>query len=258
MHKSDDIISNISRKPFSLKQFLKEHQIGLLGTLAFHMILLMIFLLVKINNYKEINSLDLVFDFEEELTPEEIAKIQEEKEKDAYFEKLLEQQLRLSNRAVNEAKLEEELSTAKYVEDFMKQLNEQKSEDEKLKENILNEYLNQEDIVLQNQELPEEKAEFKGPTNISYEFLEEPRNRVSVNLPVPVYKCKGLGVVEVVISVDRLGNVITAKAKVIGASEDPECLAEVAARYAKMSVFRGNSIAPSEHKAKITYRFVAQ
>ena len=219
MKNTDEIFSNISRKPFSIRKFIAEHQIGILGTLAFHMILLILFLGMKIQDYKETSSLDLIFEFEEELSPEEQARLEEEQEKAEYYEKLLEQQLNAGNQAVNETKLEEELSTEKYVEDFLKELENQKSEDEKLTEEILDEYLNQEDIVMVNEELPEEddNKEFQGPTNISFVFLEEPLKRVSVNLPPPVYKCRGYGVVEVRVSVNRIGNVISAKGKLIEA-----------------------------------------
>ena len=260
MKNTDEIFSNISRKPFSIRKFITEHQIGILGTLAFHMILLILFLGMKIQDYKETSSLDVIFEFEEELSPEEQARLEEEQERAEYYERLLEQQLNAGNRAVNESKLEEELSTEKYVEDLLKELESQKSEDEKLTEEILDEYLNQEDIVLVNEELPEDKQnkEFRGPTNISYVFLEAPLKRVSVNLPPPVYKCRGFGVVEVSVSVNRTGNVVSAKGKVIEASEDPECLSSVAEKYALQSLFRGDAGAPADHKAVITYRFVAQ
>lgn len=260
MKSPDEIYGDIARKPFSLKEFLKRHQIGLLGTLAFHMIILIVFLLMKIQDYKEISSLDLVFDFQEEPSPEELAKQQEEKERAEYYERLLNQQLNAGNQAVNIDKLEEEISTQKYVEDFMKQLNEQKSDEDKLSEDVLDDILNMDDLTLETvkPEQDTEKEEFRGPTNITYAFLDEPKNRVSVNIPVPVYKCQGFGEVEVLVHVNRLGNVVYAKPTVLEASEDPGCLSEVAERYARRAVFRGDPNAPAEHRARITYRFIAQ
>lgn len=259
MKKTDEIFTNISQKPFSLFRFIREHHIGFLGTLAFHMVILIVFLLMKIQDYKEISSLDLVFEFEEELSPEEIARIEEERAEAEYYEHLLEQQLNAGNQAVNVDKLEEELSTEKYVEDFLKELEKEKSEEEKLSEEIMEDILSQEDLVLESEILPDkDQKEFSGPTNISYRFLEEPKNRVSVKLPPPVYKCRGFGVVEVRVTISRTGTVTSAKSKVVEASEDPECLAGVAENYARKSVFRGSASAPAEHKAIITYRFIAQ
>jgi hypothetical protein len=73
-----------------------------------------------------------------------------------------------------------------------------------------------------------------------------------------VYKCQGFGVVEVEINVSNSGDVISAKARVLDATEDPDCLAEVAERFALQTTFRSDFKAPSNHKAKITYSFVAQ
>ncbi len=256
MKKTDEIYSEL-RSPFSIFRFYREHQIGILGTLAVHMIVLIVFLLVKIQSFKHINELDLVMDFVE--IPVEIP--EEELESRAEFlERLIEQQLRASNQAVNANKLEEEISTEKYVEDFLRQMEEEKDEALKQKNAEMQEFLDQEDVVPVNDSRlnEEEKPEFTGPTNISYEFLSEPLNRVSVTLPVPVYKCRGYGEVEVMVEVDNIGNVVSAKAKVISASEDPECLSEVSERYALRSVFRGNTTAPAKHKAKINYIFISQ
>lgn len=260
MKNPSEIFSEISREPFSIKAFWRKHQIGILGTLAFHLIILIILLAIKIQDFKKINSLELVFEVEDELTPEEIAKMEEEKRKAEYFERLLKQQLQAANKAVNIEKLEEEISTEKYVEEYMKELKDQKSEEQLLEEDIMKDILEQEDVVLEakKSEDKEDKKEFRGPTNISYKFLEEPKDRLSVDIPVPVYKCKGFGEVEVYIVVNKLGNVVSARPKIIHASEDPECLSEIAEKFARLAVFRGSSTAPADHEAIITYSFIAQ
>ncbi len=258
MSQTDDIFSELNGKPFSIFRFYREHQIGILGTVSIHMIVIIVFLLVKIQSFKHINELDMVMEFIEIPVEEDLDEEPESREE--FLERLINQQLRASNQAVNEAKLEEEISTEKYVEKFLQELEEEKDEDWKKKNEEMQKILNQEDVIPINETIPEEKenTEFSGPTNISYEFLSEPKNRVSVNLPVPVYKCRGYGEVEVLIVVDNIGNVTSAKATVISASEDPECLSDISEKYALRSVFRGDASAPSQHRAKIHYTFVSQ
>lgn len=258
MKSSNEIFSELNGRPFSITRFFREHQIGIMGTLAFHMIILIVFLLVKIQSFKHVKDLDLVMEFIE-VPVEEFLK-EESESREEFLERLIEKQLRASNQAVNETKLEEEISTEKYVEDFLKQLEEERSEDWKKTNEELQKLLNQKDIAVVNEKpAEEEKApEFTGPTNISYEFLSEPFKRVSVNLPIPVYKCRGYGKVEVFVEVNRLGNVVSAKADVIDASEDSPCFSEIAEEFALKSVFRGDNSAPADHRAKITYIFISQ
>ncbi|MCK4920877.1 MAG: hypothetical protein KAS71_07515 [Bacteroidales bacterium] len=258
MKSNSEIFSELNGRPFSISRFFRDHQIGIMGTLAFHMLILIVFLLVKIQSFKHIKDLDLVMEFIE--IPVEEFLEEEPERREEFLERLIEQQLRASNQAVNEAKLEEEISTEKYVEDFLKQLEEERSEQWKKNNEELENLLAQEDVVLINEETKDEEKipEFTGPTNISYEFLVEPFNRVSVNLPIPVYKCRGYGKVEVLIEVNNLGNVVSAKPNVIDASEDPICLAEISEEFALKSIFRGDNSAPADHQAKITYIFISQ
>lgn len=260
MQNSDKIIEGFESKPFSLLRFIQDHKVGILGTIAFHLLLLIVFLLVKIQSLQEINELDIVLEYVE--MPQTAPQTEEEMEetREEYISRLLEQQLRQSNRAVNVTQLEEEISTENYVDEVMKELEDQRSEDWLKQQEELNKILNSEDLVPVEPDpvTEEEDQEFKGPTNINYEFLEAPFDRKSRRLPVPVYKCQGFGVVEVNITVNNSGSVTSAKANVIEATRDPECLAEVAERFALMSSFRGDLGAPANQKAKIIYSFVAQ
>ena len=247
-----------SQRPFSIRRFVQDHKVGILGTIAFHLLVLIILLLFKIQSYKEIRDLDLAIEYLE--SPEQDPSEEElQEDREVLLTRLFEQQLRLSNRAVNISKLEEEISTENYVEEVMKDLEQERTEEWlKQQENIEN-ILNKEDIIPVEPEIEkEEQPEFQGPTNISYEFLAAPYNRKSLRLPIPVYKCRGFGVVEVSITVNPSGEVTSAKAKVIEATQDPECLAEVAQRFALQSIFRGDFSAPASHAGKITYSFVAQ
>jgi hypothetical protein len=261
LRETEKIYSEFYKEPFSIRKFFNDHAIGVMGTIAFHMILLIIFLLIKMQSFKDTNELDLLLEFADvpEQVVEELPK--EQMSEEEYYQKLLEQQLNASNRASNsDEKLEEEISTENYVDEVMKELDETRSEEWLREQEDMLKKLNQEDIVPINEEEESEKKEdnFTGPTNISYQFLEDPKDRRSLHMPIPVYKCRGFGVVEVRVSVDQLGNVTSAKANVLEASEDPDCLSEVAERYARMSSFRGSNIAPTNQIAIISYRFIAQ
>lgn len=260
-HKTDQIIGSISGKAFSVRTFIRENLNGILGTLAFHMVLLILFLLIKIQTFREINDLDLVFDYTEPpLTEEQLLAIQEEEQKEAYYERLLRQQLRLSNQASNVGSdIEQKISTDNYVNEVLKQLDESRSEEWKKEQEKIAEMLKEAEREYLAEEPEEEKAEdFQGPTTITYRFLVPPLERRALNMPVPVYKCRGGGTVEVSVTVNQLGQVTSAKAEVLNASHDPECLAEVARRYALLSRFSGSTNAPGDHPGVIRYEFVAQ
>ncbi len=260
MKRSEEIYEGIGGRQFSLKQFISDHKVGILGTVAFHLILFISFLLMDIQSLKkEVSELDLILDFTEEQT-REFPEEEPQETREEMLSRLLDQQLRQSNRAVNINKLEEEISTEKYVEDLMKELENERSEEWLKQQEELQNILDQEDIVPvePTPEIKEEEKEYSGPTNITYEFIEAPLQRKSYKLPVPVYKCHGFGVVEVNIEVSNSGDVTSAKANVIEATGDPECLSEVAEKFALRTKFRADFNAPSSHRGKIVYSFVAQ
>ena len=186
----------------------------------------------------------------DKLTPDEIA----------YLERVLAQQSNLSNRASNVAEnLENELSTQNYIDEVEQELDQSRSEEWKKLQEEMEKKRSREDFVPE-QRTPKEKPvdNFKGLTNITYEFLEEPIKRFKSYLPVPVYKCKGEGTVLVDITVDQTGRVISSKASVNKDFPDMDCMMEVAEKYASLTRFEGNLSAPRSHRARIVYKFIAQ
>lgn len=259
MDSPEQIFKDLNSKPFLLKRFIREHKAGILGTLAFHMLILIVFLSMEINRYQKISELDIVFEYPE-TKPEPTEEEKRDEERQERFEQLLDQQMRESNRAVNMSKLEEEISTEKYVQEIESELESERSEDWLRQQEELKDIIEKGELVPVKEDLvyEDDKPEFTGPTNIEYRFLEEPINRTTVHLPVPVYKCKGYGTVDVLVTVNNSGTVTSARATLTSASEDPECLREVAERYANRTVFRGDLNAPKNHEAIITYNFIAQ
>lgn len=248
-------------EPFTIKGFIRKNIYGIVTTLIFHILVFIVLIGVKLHSLREINELGLILDFdyvyqEEEkelLTPEELAKLE-------LFERFLEQSLRQSNQPVNiSSHLEKQISTTNFVDQVKQELDDSRSTEEKEELEKLGQKISNTEIPKAPEDIQEEKVqEYHGPARISYEFLEAPFNRSPVHLPVPIYKCRGDGVVEVAIQVDLSGRVISAKPTILGSPADGQCLAEAAVKYALLARFSRPENAPSVHKGKITYSFVAQ
>lgn len=264
MEPTQKIFGHLVQKPFSLKNWFGRNIVGILGTLIFHMFLLILFLIIKIQALNEKFELGVTIDFSQQ-KPEESTHIMQKIEltpaEAAYLDRLLSQTANVSNLASNIAeKLENELSTKNYVDMVENELNQNRSEEWRRQQEEIQNKLNQEDFIPEEtlQAKDTEIDDYKGPTNITYEFLEPPVNRYKTYLPVPVYKCQGEGTVQVNIEVDRSGRVISAKAFAQQDFSDKECIFEVAEIYALRTRFEGNLSAPKNHKARIIYKFIAQ
>lgn len=234
---------------------------GILGTLMFHMFLLIVFLLIKIQGFKQSLDLDITLDYSQVAEQPEIVQSPLTPAEQAYLDRLLSQAGNLSNRAGNiSEKLEKEISTENFVDEYLRQLDEDRSEEWRKQQEEINKILSQPDYVPpgfdENNEI--EMDDYSGPSNISYEFLDPPYKRFKVYLPVPVYKCQGEGTVIVSIVVDQTGKVISAESRVSKDYADKDCLLEVARNFALKTRFGGNLNAPKNHRAKIIYNFIPQ
>jgi len=103
-----------------------------------------------------------------------------------------------------------------------------------------------------------EGGEYSGPTTITYEFLEEPRNRGKVKLTIPVYRCQGSGLVRVQVTVSPDGSVREAEVLKPIEGSDRICFADAALAAARSSQFSIELGGPTKHRAVITYSFIAQ
>ena len=102
---------------------IQEHATGILGTIAFHMVLIAVFLAIKISTEKSLLETLIMFEFEEEVTEEQMYM----QEPDPEFEEKLARYLEepRSNVPVNLARqIDQELSTEKYVQELEKDLDE--------------------------------------------------------------------------------------------------------------------------------------
>ncbi len=262
MDKTDKIFEQFDNQPFSISRFFRNNIRGILGTLMFHMFLLIVFLLLKIQGYKQNTDLDILLDYSQlAIEPPQTPKYQLTSAEKAYLDKLLKQSEIKSNRASNTSEvLEKEISTENFVNEYLKELDEARSDDWKKQQKEINRKLQQDDYVppVFNEEKEIEMDDYSGPSNISYEFLTPPFNRYKSYLPVPIYKCQGDGIVIVIIEVDQAGKVISAEASLIQDNPDMDCLLETARNYALNARFEGSIQAPKIQKAKIVYKFIAQ
>jgi hypothetical protein len=236
---------------------------GILGTIAFHMLILILFLLLRIS-YKTNHPQLIELNFDQENPQELLKKLDiEAKEKAAMMKNidLMADGLIRRNIAVNVTdKTEDDINTDKFIKQF--------TDENKLEgfKKMLNPNQNftkpadksdNEAILLkknENETPTGSKQIYKGPTNI-YCNLEK---RTAVYVPVPVYKCEGSGKIVVEITVNSEGIVIATNILKHESSINDECLNNTATSYASITMFNRDPKAPSKQKGSITYLFVPQ
>ena len=225
---------------------------GILGTIIFHMVLILFFLSVKVGDIRRKQMEYFPIDFEEELV--NIEQIIKEIENMPVEIEPLEEEVR-RNIAVNVAsKMNEEISTEKYIEQLKEELgieNLQQYIDRKLPE-AGNLTYSEEEKTRNNDESPSDE-EYSGPTNVTY-YLE---NRFKQYLPIPVYTCKVGGLVIVNIAVSQKGTVISTSISKDSETSD-ECLLETAIKYATRTRFNADFNAVPRQEGYIMYHFVPQ
>lgn len=240
-----------------MQEWMQENATGILGTVAFHMVLAVIFLVIKISSEKSYLDSIIFFDIEEELVNEQIEEEMPDPEFDQRLADYLEQAR--SNVPVNLARnVDEEISTEKYVKELEQEMNENRPESwEEMQERLKElEEISQEELIMEGEEdVPLlEREPYTGPTNIYYSL----ENRYHLRLPVPVYKCEGSGLMEVTIVVDQKGRVVHAEVDQRGASANEICLAEAAKKAALRTWFNADFKAETRQVGTITYHFISQ
>ena len=240
-----------------MQAWMQENATGILGTIAFHMLIAVIFLIIKISSEKTYLDSIILFDIEEELAEERVEEEMPDPEFDQRLANYLEQAS--SNVPVNLARnVEKEISTEKYVEELEQEMNDNRPESwEEMQERLKElEEIAQEELIMEGEDdaKKRETEAYEGPTNIYYSL----ENRHHLRLPVPVYKCEGSGLIEVGIVVDQKGRVIHAEVDQQGASVNEICLAEAAKTAALRTRFNADYKAATRQAGTITYHFIAQ
>ncbi len=243
------------------RRFFKKNRIALLYTLIFHLVVLNILIFVRVEGLKKSREAGIAIEFEEK-SLEELLADEEVEVSEEWLEEVLRIREQASNRAVNvnaEDAFSEEISTDEYVQELLDQIElARKQEDREKLEEL------QSILAAADYEPPEEgsgedqQGEYTGPTTITYEFLDEPRARGKVDLTIPVYRCEGSGIVKVTIMVNRDGRVTDARITEPIVGSDRVCFSNAALDAAKTSRFRIDLNAPENHRAILTYTFIAQ
>jgi len=232
-----------------LKEEEKNIITGLLGTISLHLLVLIIFLLARLDKVHDVHRETIVIEFDEQTYKTLEQLIQENKADNSEVKPLSQEAIK--NIAVNTAnQLNEKISTEKYIEKLKEELN----IDELNAQN--NKSLGQEPIVQSEKPLPVKREQkpmyYKGPTRINF-FLV---GRTGRYIHIPVYKCQGSGKVVIDIVVNQQGKVISTS--VASANTSEECIIETALESAGISLFNIDMEAESRQKGTISYEFVAQ
>lgn len=249
--------------PRNIREFFKTNLVAVLYTIMLHLVILIILVIAKTEGLKNDRELGVLLDFTEEQTLEELLREEQIEVPPEWIEQVYEAREQASNRAVNlEDRVKEEISTEDYVNELLNELESQKDEDflenrEKWEE-IISSYVYEEEVVKPKPLADKEKEPFTGPTTITYEFLDPPKSRKQRMLTIPVYRCEGSALVEVLVTVRRNGMVGDVEISSVQSAGNPSCFIEAAENAARSSVFFSDYKGPEKQRARITYQFVAQ
>jgi hypothetical protein len=249
--------------PRNIKEFVKTNHVAILYTVIIHLAILIVMVLVKVEGLKQDKELGVMLDFTEEKTLEEMMEEERIDLPPEWIEHVYEARERASNRAVNlNDAVNEEISTSDYVNELLEELESQKDEEfledrERWKE-IISSYVYEDEKAEPPSKSGQEEEPFTGPTTITYEFIDPPKDRQKRSLTIPVYRCEGSALVKVDLEVRPDGTVRNVSVVSVETLRDPGCFTEAAQNAALTSTFRSDYSAPDRQRARITYQFVAQ
>lgn len=246
----------------SFIELLGEKKYGIITTFLFHMLVLVFILLVKVQNMHARQESIVYIDLK---VFEEIQKL--EAENPSLNTRIKSPARQARNIAVSrdEDKVEKyddyknyQISNRAVEREVQKRVSQ--AEQDIIRENNLNP---------DDHELPktdpkpldfykatkiEEEQVYKGPTNIYFEL----KGRKVANLPIPVYKCKGGGTVQVDIRVSQRGKVEWVSINNSGSDTKDQCFLDAAKEAAQGTRFNFSTAAKSLQEGYIIYHFVAQ
>jgi hypothetical protein len=249
-----------------MNNFLNRHIYGILGTIIVHLVLGIIFMIMKLSvSYRDTGKYVWI-EFESP-REEKVLQIQEQKEEvQGYDEE--EYWTTIAANLSNEP--EEEFDIEKYMDKIKEELiesgditkednyiDDRKQVKKALQAGITSFIEDKRTEELKNEvekTSAEIAAQYRGPTRIYYKLA----GRVHKNLPLPIYLCEGAGKVVVDIEVDRKGSVVTSAINESETAIVNECLYQAAKKAASLSVFNTDYLAPNRQSGKITYHFAAQ
>ncbi|MDD2583471.1 MAG: hypothetical protein PHE99_00825 [Bacteroidales bacterium] len=236
--------------------FKRDNNAGIYLTIAFHLLLLIIFLGVRID-FMLREETSFILDFTKEELIEELArqeKLKEEVSKE--LDNILSGRTPVRNVVTDASSKRGETLKDDRFQNPSEVYNEARELQEKLDAARKEAEANMGSDDVPNPSNKKEKAKeesYKGPSVISYLLV----GRKAMSLPIPVYKCVAGGDVAVAIIVNPKGYVVNATVIPDRSSSD-NCIQEYAIKAAKSSRFTASSTAPNRQSGEIVYRFIAQ
>jgi len=244
-----------------MKEWINSHMYGILGTVTVHLILAILFMMLKISSLQSVKEQPIIITFEQQ------SQLREKPIKNNIEKIIPDNKLKkwIHDIPVNEAlNKQKDFDINKYIEQVKEEMI---KSGELSKNNFIDKWRKQQEEMEKGLEtnlpLKKEKdtllvsevmaSHYSGPTRVKY-FLP---GRIARKLIIPIYKCEGAGTVVLNITVDRTG-------RVTGTSVDSEkssrnsCMLETALQAAQTSLFDVNMKAPEKQHGTITYYFVAQ
>jgi TonB family protein len=241
--------------------FWDRHKVGILGTIAFNLLLSILFFVFELKSRPYLHDTIVLLDFEREyeILPEREPEASEPLlpkdalDPDYEWEAIRNIAVDATKEDLNPGLTDEKRIDAddlyKEAERIREQMHHNRELWEESQSNDAINIPNVEEKVIK----PEKESQFKGPSVISY-FLEGRKARY---LPVPAYKCEGGGTVVVDIEVERDGTVSKASIDTSNSVLD-DCMNNAALEAAKKSMFTIDAVAPNRQVGSITYLFVPQ
>ncbi len=236
--------------------FKRDNNAGIYLTVAFHLLLLIIFLGTRIDfMLREESSFILDFTKEEILeaiSRQEKMKVDVSKELDDILSgktpvrNVITDATSKRGEALKDDRFKNPSQVYNEARELQKKLDASKREAEA--------NMGSDDVINpSNKEQKPKEESYKGPSVISYLLV----GRKAMSLPIPVYKCIAGGDVAVAIVVNPKGYVINATV-IPDRSETDKCIQEYAIKAAKSSRFTASKDAPARETGEIVYRFIAQ
>jgi hypothetical protein len=248
-------------------QFWSEQKYGIIGTVLFHMFLLVIILFIKVDNLRNAQDsvayidLNVIEEIQKQIIPKEepdnrdrvsarqarniaVNRAEDRIEKYDDYKNYQVTDNKISSKSVER---EAQMRVNQAVRDIIKEnnLNPDDKELPKTEEKPLDFY--------KANKIAEQQV-YKGPTNIYFKLDD----RKVAYLPIPVYKCKGGATVQVDIRVGQRGKVELTTINKAGTDTQDPCFIDAAKDAAQSTRFNFSTSAPALQQGYIIYHFVAQ
>jgi hypothetical protein len=225
---------------------------SVLATLVIHLVFIVIFLFIQLNTIQTKKEEQVIIEFDEEVYKALKESLNEGNNKNQETEGTSLSNQEIRNIAVNTAtKLENEISTEKYISDVKNELG--IKDPSETPEEVPNDETTVATETKDSRPVENKKnVVYRGPSVLNYAL----ENRTKIYMPVPAFKCRGAGIITVGITVNNEGEVVNAIIESTTSQE--ECISETALEAAKASRFNVSGSADPKQKGSITYQYLAQ